>query len=1421
VTITSTIDDTTIAAQGSGTGGVGVYTVNTSQVAGSTTIRTSPKNNKDMDVFLWNDAGKMQNMTGQGHGGFMCVLDPSGRIGSKSPYFQSNSSFSQSVNKQAFRGGMYIDGFVGRLTASITAVSPNGLELTLSGLTYRTPVAPCAFYDSGSRYQIDYIKTYDAITGIAVVKLNDTTPWLSSNVAITLETPGNRSMLANDYTQVNDLGYGVVVNNTGLTEQVSTFTYYCWTAYMAANGGQIRSVAGSNAQGQYGLKSIGSDPTEVPDAVALLNGTSQAARIYKLAPYGASFTATISTTTMTVSAVTYGTIAVGQTVRGSGVTNNSNIEAQLTPLLGGEALGGIGRYTLSASSTVGSSTAMLASAYMNANATSLFVYAYDYKPTNTSELEIDHGGSVGILRYEINSIQNTATSYGGYTVIQLNLSTAANDNRTSTGLGAYLVHDQVIAIRTLTNFKMDGVENVQPVRPSTALQFDNEFTEVYRTIAYNLVEPTGEDLPDNVAILTADAPYNYVKMSTTATNIQTTDPDSPTKTMGYTVGDTKIAIDTITTANNGSRLNAGDLTLAWSGKLHRVTAYVAESFGASVNITGATQALPCVITAINHGLINGDSVRISNIPAGSMTLLNDQNPYWITKLTNDTFQLYSNAGRTTGVNSSAMTPYTTGGVIQKRIPSYINIADVNDKNAVPTATGIATGLSTSDTRTLRAGASVGATGVVTVRISTVRVTGHDFLDIGTGGFNTTNYPNITFGSPAQAAVQDQEVVEEGVGRVFYVSTDQYGVFRVGRFFTVDQGTGTVTFSAAIALSNLDGLGFKRGVVVSEFSTDNTMTGNASDAVPTQSATRGYIDKRLGLDHSGISVGVGNRIGPGFLPLNGANPMSSSIQMGNNRIQGLGNPVSNSDAATKDYVDSQTQAFDEFAELADVYIASPATGELPVFLGAGNAVTNAPFAGTITSTVGYTITTTLQTAITVTTAIPGNTLNVASSSGWSGAGGRFKIGNEVFSYSNISPANTINGITRALMGTTAATYSIGATVSYIPSAQITLGLAAGSIVNADINASAAIVQSKLALDNATTSTKGIASFSSTNFDVTSGAVSIKTNGVALTNLVTISDASVLANFAGSAAAPAATTPETIVTRGLSNMFSSTGVVTLTATGTPSDTFGITTVSASATNNALAQRDSTGRIDTTAVLLNGSEVLSYSSTTLKIKTPGGVEIISATGGAAASTPVTLTGQFTLGPSSTLVASSATTAGSATSATTATQADSLLWNSAYRSAASTATANTIAARDNSGDLYANLFQGTATSARYADLAEYYRADVDYEPGTVLIFGGDAEVTISKSLADTRLAGVVTTKAGYMMNSDLEGTRAGVALQGRVPCKVVGRVKKGEMLTTSAVAGHATRSLDPKIGTIIGKALEDKDYSEAGVIEVAVGRV
>jgi len=127
------------------------------------------------------------------------------------------------------------------------------------------------------------------------------------------------------------------------------------------------------------------------------------------------------------------------------------------------------------------------------------------------------------------------------------------------------------------------------------------------------------------------------------------------------------------------------------------------------------------------------------------------------------------------------------------------------------------------------------------------------LEIGTGSYADTNYPKEIYGQSVNALSPDTEIAERDVGRCFYVTTDQFGNFRVGPFFAVDQGTGQVTFSASIALSNLDGIGFKRGVPVSEFSTDSGFTDNATDTVPTENATRIYIERRLGVTHDGGSV----------------------------------------------------------------------------------------------------------------------------------------------------------------------------------------------------------------------------------------------------------------------------------------------------------------------------------------------------------------------------------------------------------------------------------------------------------------------------------------------------------------------------------------------------------------------------------------
>ena len=153
-------------------------------------------------------------------------------------------------------------------------------------------------------------------------------------------------------------------------------------------------------------------------------------------------------------------------------------------------------------------------------------------------------------------------------------------------------------------------------------------------------------------------------------------------------------------------------------------------------------------------------------------------------------------------------------------------------------------------------------------------------------------------------------------------------------------------------------------------------------------------------------------------------------------------------------------------------------------------------------------------------------------------------------------------------------------------------------------------------------------------------------------------------------------------------------------------------------------------------------------------------------------------------------------------------------------TTTDITTGLSTNGGNITGNwvLTAGSKLQATYADLAEYYEADDIYAPGTVLMFGGDKEVTIAED-GTNRVAGVVSTNPAYVMNATCPGLLTAVALQGRVPCKVRGKIVKGDMMVSGG-NGYARPEKFPTIGTVIGKALQDFDGYE-GVIEVAVGRL
>ena len=138
----------------------------------------------------------------------------------------------------------------------------------------------------------------------------------------------------------------------------------------------------------------------------------------------------------------------------------------------------------------------------------------------------------------------------------------------------------------------------------------------------------------------------------------------------------------------------------------------------------------------------------------------------------------------------------------------------------------------------------------------------------------------------------------------------------------------------------------------------------------------------------------------------------------------------------------------------------------------------------------------------------------------------------------------------------------------------------------------------------------------------------------------------------------------------------------------------------------------------------------------------------------------------------------------------------------------------------IYFNTVFAKATSAQYADVAERYLADAHYPPGTVVVFGGDKEVTRSKLDADPRVAGVISTEPAFSMNDGLQGEHVvTVALLGRVPCAVRGPVEKGDLMV-STFDGYARAEDNPKTGAVIGKAVESFD-GDKGIIEVVVGRV
>jgi hypothetical protein len=305
-------------------------------------------------------------------------------------------------------------------------------------------------------------------------------------------------------------------------------------------------------------------------------------------------------------------------------------------------------------------------------------------------------------------------------------------------------------------------------------------------------------------------------------------------------------------------------------------------------ITGATAANPVVITSNAHGLSNGNKIVISGVVG--MTELNT-NTYFVQNATTNTFSLSSNTdpAANTNIDGSAFTAYTSGGTITPKTPTTGQtgfLFEVDSTSSLLTsATAIeigsnlqfagdsqyyrVTAITNTDTGNKQAKLAITPERTafapdntevdITKNFSNVRLTGHDFLSIGTGSFVDTNYPNAV--GETQPYDQSRETTELLGGRVYYTSTDQLGNFRVGSQFKIDQATGTATLNAdAFDLSGLTELqlgsiGAAIGATINEFSTDGTLAGNSDTAVPTEQAVKTYVDSNAFSTGKGIAMAI--------------------------------------------------------------------------------------------------------------------------------------------------------------------------------------------------------------------------------------------------------------------------------------------------------------------------------------------------------------------------------------------------------------------------------------------------------------------------------------------------------------------------------------------------------------------------------------
>jgi hypothetical protein len=333
---------------------------------------------------------------------------------------------------------------------------------------------------------------------------------------------------------------------------------------------------------------------------------------------------------------------------------------------------------------------------------------------------------------------------------------------------------------------------------------------------------------------------------------------------GQLVTETAVSVQ-----GNGDMLNYAPLTFGGSATESDIDDSIATNGSGTATILGLTSGATATLFRHNISL---DYLhiknRVGNFQKSETIRITKENSSTFTVNLNATFGDASaniaqkgQVGPLIAVKSNGTSLTSTGLIkVGSNIKfagnsTYFRVSLVSEENTVA---GTATVRLTESITDFNGAIENNEAANVTTKFSNVRLTGHDFLSIGTGGIVDTNYP----GEPSQPADQADEVIETDGGRVYFVSTDQDGDFRVGDLFRIQQATGIATLNAdAFDLSGLSELqlgsiGAQLGATINEFSTDETLGGNSNTAVPTEFAIVGYTQRdKMGTGHIVVPTGT--------------------------------------------------------------------------------------------------------------------------------------------------------------------------------------------------------------------------------------------------------------------------------------------------------------------------------------------------------------------------------------------------------------------------------------------------------------------------------------------------------------------------------------------------------------------------------------